>query len=137
MSRQQRKDIVAKNPRYFFNLKNLNKRKYQGVVVIYTKTVSEPKSFKEKYHFFINSPFWKSQRFKFLKVNPNCHICGSAQAPEVHHISYENVFCSVPSESGDIVTLCRIHHQEFHDKYGLKKDMYSEWEDFKKAYMIK
>lgn len=69
----------------------------------------------EKYA-YLQSPMWQAKREIVLKRDKHqCVVCGTDSTLEIHHITYANL----GNERIDqLVTLCRKHHQEVHDKYG-------------------
>jgi len=71
----------------------------------------------EKYR---ESPEWQVRRRAVLKRdNYICQQCKATDVPlEVHHVTYENIG-EEPIE--DLVSLCRICHQNIHDTFGYDK----------------
>jgi len=126
MYKVKRKRLIEEE--YRRNLKN-SKKSWQPAKVISTKVIHNP-SFKEKYHNFLKSDFWLSARQKILEKNDGCVICGSKEGINLHHISYEDVYCRKPETSPNIVVICQYHHEKFHKKYKLHKNMRKSWKSF-------
>lgn len=60
------------------------------------------------------SPEWSSTRKNHLLVYPECRVCGEIDpSNHVHHLRYRGVR-GVSEKPGDLVTLCRDHHNELH-----------------------
>lgn len=111
--------------------KKINKLREKPAKVISTITIYEPLTFKEKYHNFLNSSFWKAKRKKILNKHPFCCICGSKFNLQVHHIWYDKLFSNLISIINKrVVVVCKQHHELFHKKYELKGDMRQEWKEF-------
>lgn len=108
-----------------------NKTVFKAPIILSTKVLNEP-TYKEQYYSFLNSPFWKEKRLKIIDQKKCCYICNSTNDLNVHHISYVEVYTAKPEKSDCVVLLCRQHHQEFHDKYGVKKVMFRQWHQFVK-----
>lgn len=85
-----------------------------------------PKVLKD-YKLYIKSKYWKNRRDRhFKKFGYGCVICGDKKS-NVHHMYYGN-FSNEREE--DLVTLCRLHHEMFHEQYPTKKDMRLETNQF-------
>lgn len=69
------------------------------------------------YQSYLASEHWKSFRAFFLsrKENQVCKICG-AKTVEVHHRTYHRLG---KEQFGDVISLCRFHHQNLHDAFNL------------------
>lgn len=62
-----------------------------------------------------NEP-WRAMRANHLMAYPDCRICGDENDPCVHHLRYRGRrgMSEVP---GDLMTLCRAHHDHLHKTY--------------------
>lgn len=60
---------------------------------------------------------WRKARLRHLQLYSECYICEDPSNLHVHHLRYsgQRGFRERP---GDLVTLCKFHHMEFHDTYG-------------------
>ena len=69
---------------------------------------------------YMRSKMWQRKREKFinLKKNPCCEVCGSKEANQVHHRTYQRLLVEKMS---DLVLLCRECHHEFHKVVPPKK----------------
>jgi hypothetical protein len=56
-------------------------------------------------------------RANHLALYPECRICEDPNDVAVHHLRYRGKR-GVDEKPGDLVTLCRFHHDEFHRIYG-------------------
>lgn len=71
-----------------------------------------------KYRIYIKSKAWFDRRKIFLEMFGDCCIiCKTKEKIEVHHISYRNLGREKDEE---LVSLCKVHHKEYHEKYGVK-----------------
>lgn len=98
--RKKKKNKVSRKTRVIRNLKNDT-----GATTM-----------KELYNAYIKSIFWKEIKRKYKKYK--CEICGDFENLELHHISYNRLFCERES---DLITLCRTCHQKEHDYLEQKK----------------
>lgn len=65
------------------------------------------------------NPAWKKMRATHLLTYPECRACGTRDDVIVHHLRYRGK----RGESelpGDLMTLCRTHHNEYHRLYKLR-----------------
>lgn len=64
-----------------------------------------------EYQAYLNSDKWRSKRRKVLqRAGYRCEICGK-QATQVHHKTYERIFCERLS---DLQAVCGSCHMEIH-----------------------
>lgn len=62
----------------------------------------------------MRSPEWTERRARFIADHPGgCVICGDCPV-HVHHMDYRNLG---NEPDGDLVVLCRDHHDWLHDYY--------------------
>lgn len=135
LTREQKQEILKSG--YEFKYRQKQRKKFDAEyrssapVVLSTRTIQEP-TFKEQYHFYLNSAHWKRERDRIIKYHSRCAICNTNTDLQVHHISYEHVFKNHLSTlyTDDFVIVCKYHHQLFHDTYGVKKVMRKEWRKF-------
>ncbi len=67
-----------------------------------------------KYSNYIQSKDWKIKRNEALTRDNNlCQVCKKKPAEEVHHITYENLFCE---KLEDLLSVCKLCHNEIHEK---------------------
>jgi 5-methylcytosine-specific restriction endonuclease McrA len=81
--------------------------------------------FQTAYSKYINSEAWQKRRSVILnRDNFKCRICQTADATDVHHISYRNL-CS--ESDLELISVCRECHELIHDRsFNLEKfDMMS------------
>lgn len=117
---------------YWNRLKEFKYKKYKQPVVIAERNLTNF-TYKERYLNFLKSDFWKTEREKILRrFNYRCVICSSTENLNVHHISYEDLYCRRPANSNNVVLICREHHDKFHKMYNVKNNMISEWNEFLK-----
>lgn len=122
---------------YWKRIKSYKKSKYKQPKVISERNLTNL-SYKEKYINFLKSPFWKIEREKILKrFNYKCVLCFSTDNLNIHHISYEDLYCRKPASSQNVVLVCRYHHEQFHKLYKVKNNMIKEWEAFVKLNIFK
>lgn len=99
---------------------------------IYASTASAPKrSFKKKkkkaarkkksvlqtmpYQDYLKTAYWQKVReAKFAQAGRRCQVCGCAEHLEVHHRHYKHRGREL-RHLGDLMVLCRKHHQLVHD----------------------
>jgi 5-methylcytosine-specific restriction endonuclease McrA len=60
---------------------------------------------------------WLTMRANHLALYPECRICEDVEDVVVHHLRYRGKK-GVDEQPGDLVTLCRFHHDGFHRIYG-------------------
>ena len=61
---------------------------------------------------YMNTDHWRQRRVGYYAVHPRrCHSCGSTDAVELHHLSYDNVYAE-PDE--DLMALCDGCHAFVH-----------------------
>jgi len=68
------------------------------------------------------SPQWKEVRSEYIQAHPECEICSSKDALNVHHIYPYHLFPEKELDVGNLITLCR----RCHFVYGHKKN----WNDY-------
>ena len=67
------------------------------------------------YENFLKSKYWREVKKLVLKRDKyKCIICGSSKELNIHHSSYKNHF-NEHNHLEDLDTLCRKHHQEYHE----------------------
>jgi len=65
-----------------------------------------------EYQAYLNSPKWQSKRRQVLqRAKHLCERCKKAQAIQVHHKTYERIFCERLS---DLQAVCGRCHMEIH-----------------------
>jgi hypothetical protein len=66
---------------------------------------------------YLRSPEWRERRLVHLQaVNGRCQLCNSPDRLEVHHRTYERLGYE---EFADLLVLCHVCHETFHDRRGL------------------
>lgn len=66
---------------------------------------------RSRYEEYLRSEHWKSKRSLKLELCPKCEECGASDLLEVHHRTYERLFCE---RMEDLMTLCRRCHGRKH-----------------------
>ena len=61
---------------------------------------------------FTRNREWEVLKRRFLKLHPNCEVCG-ARFPEVHHILPYHLFPEFEIDESNLITLCPEHHLLF------------------------
>jgi len=81
---------------------------------IHPDLLAPAKSYKERYHEYMESDQWKHLREqKLFEAGGRCQLCNEARPPlNVHHRTYDRVFNEILP---DLVVLCRKCHKKFHD----------------------
>jgi hypothetical protein len=76
-----------------------------------------------KYKVYINSHWWEDRKNKYWQNHSRfCVRCMSTCHIHLHHAKYNSkVFGQEPDE--ELFALCEKCHKEFHDKFGVKRDM--------------
>lgn len=64
---------------------------------------------------YLNRAHWKTTRIKKLLSVNQCEICGSQDNLQVHHKTYENIFCE-PLEDLEVLC-CRCHARVRMDRF--------------------
>lgn len=64
-------------------------------------------------------PDWQRMRATHLLTYPECRACGTRDNVVVHHIRYRGKR-GTKEQPGDLMTLCKTHHDEYHALYGTK-----------------
>ena len=68
----------------------------------------------KKYYEYLESDLWKLKRKYVLKRDNNiCQACLSAEANDVHHLTYNRVF---DEPLFDLISVCRNCHKKIHNK---------------------
>lgn len=70
---------------------------------------------------YLNSEAWQRTRKCHLLTYPECRACGTTEDVVVHHLRYRGKL-GVAERPGDLMTLCRTHHTDFHKTFG-KRDL--------------
>lgn len=61
---------------------------------------------------------WKRMRVVHLMTYPECRACGTRDEVVVHHIRYRGKR-GESEQPGDLMTLCRFHHDDYHHRHRL------------------
>lgn len=62
---------------------------------------------------YLRSVHWQETRLEALERDGGrCQRCGATERLQVHHITYERLWCEDPD---DLVTLCRLCHRQEHE----------------------
>ncbi len=117
--------LIAKNKR----LKCCRGEAYRGENhPFFNKDISEVQRVKKR-HYNASHVWSKSVR---TRDKWKCVICGHDSKCVAHHL---DSYMAHPDKRYDVdngVTLCRPHHTEFHQIYGIKCNTITQFEDFKK-----
>jgi len=72
---------------------------------------------------------WPAVRAQFVKQNPKCAACGSADQLNVHHVQPYWSHPQLELEPQNLITLCRWHHWTVgHDPDGPKGPQKPDWQ---------
>lgn len=63
------------------------------------------------------NPEWARMRKTHLLTYPECRACGTRDDVVVHHLRYRGPR-GASELPGDLMTLCRVHHDDYHRSYG-------------------
>jgi len=66
----------------------------------------------DSYQEYLASWLWEEKRDEFLRIRPNCEMCGK-KATLAHHKTYENV---ENERLKDLMALCHNCHKKTHKK---------------------
>lgn len=105
---KKRKLKKSSKTNYLLDKKNCNKNKIPAL----------------RYKEYIKSHWWTERKRAYYKNNKKqCAACLSNKYINLHHIKYGNY-----GEEKDtaLVPLCRECHVEYHEKYGVSKNMTSQ-----------
>lgn len=101
------REYVLKNP--------LKKRKKK-------KRKERKRKIIRSYKTYISSDLWKNRKNRyFKKYGRVCEICKSHEYVTLHHSIYRQNYGREPDE--EVFAFCRACHEEFHKRYGVKRDM--------------
>lgn len=101
--------------------KKLHKKKKRGKKL---KRVKIP----VKYNEYIKSIFWNERKIRYYQIHKRvCQACLSTKNIDLHHIVYGN-FGNEKDEY--LVCLCRDCHEEYHETYKIKGNMFKETNEF-------
>lgn len=82
----------------------------------------------KKYHVYILSDLWKKRKNEYYRLHGRiCEKCGTYDHIDLHHAVYADFG---NEKDAHLYALCRAHHQEFHDTYGVKSNMLKETQTF-------
>lgn len=59
----------------------------------------------------MRSSQWRSTERKFRALHPGCRVCGTDKNVEVHHKLPFHDRPDLELDLGNLISLCRIHHQ--------------------------
>lgn len=59
---------------------------------------------------------WRKMRARHLMTYPECRVCGDENDVAVHHLRY-GAQKGTTEQPGDLMTLCRSHHDDLHRKH--------------------
>ena len=73
-----------------------------------------------KYLKYLDSVEWAKIKVDMLMLTGGrCEVCGSKRNLQLHHLSYDNLYCEEPD---DLILLCsKCHMKEHGIKFGRKK----------------
>lgn len=76
-----------------------------------------------KYADYLRSPEWRAKADAVLERDRGrCRRCDAA-AEDVHHLTYERIFCE---DLDDLIALCRTCHELDHKRLGLEESRRQE-----------
>lgn len=71
---------------------------------------------RDKYHKFLNSPWWKHLRTVKLNKKGRCFICLGDKGLQIHHTTYKNLYKARSSAAlKETFVLCGNCHTTVHD----------------------
>lgn len=84
----------------------------------------------KKYSVYIKSIHFEKRKNRYYKkFGKKCMCCGSTEYVQLHHVVYNNFEFGFEKDE-DLSALCIQCHKDFHDTYGVKKDMKKDFNDF-------
>lgn len=105
-----------------FKKKPKQKKKKNKVQIKHFHSV--PQDYKK----YIKSKFWRNRRKKFYQTHKReCAACKSKKELNVHHLVYKNYG---NEEDKDLVILCRVCHENYHIKNGVRHDNFDTTQQF-------
>jgi hypothetical protein len=84
----------------------------------------------KQYTTYVNSRWWSKRKNRYWKNHRKiCCRCFSTVMVQLHHGEYDS---SIYGREPDKVMfpLCHVCHEEFHERYGVKKTMIKETKEF-------
>lgn len=93
----------------YYTKKKKKKTSRKTRVIRNLKNDTGASTIKELYNAYLKSIFWKEIKRKYKKYK--CENCGDFENLELHHVSYNRLFCERES---DLITLCKTCHQKEH-----------------------
>lgn len=98
---------------FIFNLPNVVSCQPGTETTIHLDLLSKQKSYKERYHEYLQSEQWNRLRLtKLQEAGHRCQLCNKADRLSVHHRTYDRVF---NEQLADLIALCKECHERFHD----------------------
>jgi hypothetical protein len=80
------------------------------------------------YNDYIHSPDWEDRKRRYWDTHQKrCVICLTYKNIDLHHLSYADLG---NERDEDLVAVCRTHHDQFHQRYGVAGDMHRQWDRF-------
>jgi hypothetical protein len=80
------------------------------------------------YASYINSAGWKQRRQRYFSSHEKrCQICRSKTNIQLHHVIYGKQGLE---DDKQLAAVCDLHHRDFHEKFGSKRDMLDEWTQY-------
>ncbi len=74
-----------------------------------------------KYKLYIESKFWRRRKDQYFATHAKrCAVCRTPERVDLHHKAYGNYG---RERDEDLVALCKKHHEGFHAKHGVARDM--------------
>lgn len=68
---------------------------------------------------YVPNVAWQKMRDTHLLTYPECRGCGTLDDVVVHHLRYRGKR-GQSERPGDLMTLCRTHHDDYHRRYKLE-----------------
>ena len=65
------------------------------------------------YHDYLITRHWKERSKKIKEKREKCEWCGNTECLEVHHLTYERLYCELDR---DLVLLCHDCHTLYHEE---------------------
>lgn len=85
------------------------------------KKTKKVKKVMPKYAVYILSKEWRARCALFYKMHGHfCVACGSKEYIHMHHMTYRHLGNEL---DGELAPLCRECHKEYHELYGVSREM--------------
>lgn len=95
------------------------------------KKIRRPRKTIRSYKKYLESHLWVNRKNRyFQRYGKICQACGKKKFVTLHHKIYRDNYGDEPDS--EVVALCMLCHQTYHDIYGVQKDMILTTNEFLK-----